>query len=84
MRRASIGSANGPAASPFERWVASALSELERASHEQVMVDIAEAYTVTNYTVSRTLNAGTATTQELADFVATLIDDLKAGEVKRG
>ena len=83
MRRVSIGSASESPSSPFERWTASALSEVERASHEQVVVDIADAYTVTNYTTSRTLNAGTATATEIADFLATLINDLKAGQVKR-
>lgn len=34
-------------------------------------------YTVSNYTPSRTLDASTATLGEVADFLCTLIDDLK-------
>lgn len=34
-------------------------------------------YTVSNFTPLRTLNAGTATTTQLANFVATLVSDLQ-------
>lgn len=35
-------------------------------------------YTVSNYTETRTLNAGTATATDVANFVATLVSDLIA------
>lgn len=33
-------------------------------------------YSVSNYTETRSLNAGTATATDVANFVATLVDDL--------
>lgn len=63
--------------------IATSLREIERASQEERFVDIADAYTVTNYTPSRTLDATTATATQVAHFLATLIQDLKAGQVKR-
>jgi hypothetical protein len=63
--------------------VAAALLEIERASQEERFVDIADAYTITAYTPSRTLDATTATATQVAHFLATLIQDLKAGQVKR-
>lgn len=35
-------------------------------------------YTVSNFTPTRTLNAGTATTTQVANFVATLVSDMQA------
>jgi hypothetical protein len=61
---------------PFEQWAERALHDIENASIEDAMV-VADAYTVSNFTASRTLNAGTATTTQLANFIATFIDDLQ-------
>jgi len=63
--------------------VANAFQEISNASREDA-VSIADAYTVTNFTASRTLNAGTATLAQLAAFVATFIDDLQKRGPNRG
>jgi len=41
----------------------------------------AKAYTVTNLTESRSFDADTVTTAQLADVVGTLIEDLKNGRL---
>jgi hypothetical protein len=53
-----------------------ALDQIADASLEDAL-PIADAFTVTNFTASYALNAGTATTAQLANFVATFINDLK-------
>jgi hypothetical protein len=63
--------------------VAYAFQEISNASREDA-VAIADGYTVTNFTASRTLNAGTATTAQVAAFIATLIDDLQKRGQNRG
>jgi hypothetical protein len=63
--------------------IANAFTELSNASREDAVL-IADSYTVTNFTASRTLNAGTATTAQLAAFVATFIDDLQKRGPNRG
>lgn len=79
MRPVHIGSAAGDK----KAWVERALAEIERASQEERFIDIADAYTVENFTPTRTLDAATATAGDIADFLATLITDLKLGQVKR-
>jgi hypothetical protein len=59
-----------------------ALRIIEEASNEDAML-IADAFSVTNFTATRTLNAGTATTAQLAAFVATLISDLQKRSINR-
>jgi hypothetical protein len=63
----------------FTQYVMDSLREIENASNEGVFA-VADGFTVSNFTVTRTLNAGTATTADIANFLATLIDDLQ----KRG
>jgi hypothetical protein len=60
----------------FETWAERALHEIENASIEDATV-IADTYTVSNFTASRTLNAGTATATQVANVLATFIDDLQ-------
>lgn len=60
----------------FEDYVMNCLKEIESASLEDAIY-VADDMTVSNFTTSRTLNAGTATTTQLANFVATFIDDLQ-------
>ncbi len=64
----------------IDDFIARALEQISQASDEDALT-IADAFTVTGtYTPTRTLNAGTATTAQLAAFVATFISDL----TKRG
>lgn len=57
-----------------------AIREIERASAEVDLLDIANAFTITGtYTETRTLNVGTSTLAETQAFVATFISDCKRG-----
>jgi hypothetical protein len=59
---------------------ADALKELELASNEADIVDIAAAFTITGaYTETRELEVGVSTLAETQAFIATFIDDLKRG-----
>lgn len=59
-------------------WARNALVEIERADRERADVaSIAQDFTVTNYTTTRTLNAGTATATDVANVLCTFIDDIK-------
>lgn len=62
----------------------SALQEIARASYENDPAVIASDFTVTNYTETRTLDAGTATTTDIANVLCTLISDLTKGGAKKG
>lgn len=53
--------------------------ELEQASHMERVVSIAQAFTVTNVTETRTLDASTATVTDVANFLGTLIQDMRNG-----
>lgn len=58
----------------------SALKEIELASAEVDLLDIANAFTITgSYTETRTLNVGTSTLAETQAFIATFIADCKRG-----
>lgn len=64
--------------------VAESLREIERASHEADVTEIAQARTVTGaYTPTRTLDASSATLADLRAFVATLVADLQKGGENR-
>lgn len=84
MRKANIGSPRGRATDQFSQWVSSALKELERASYEEIPGEIGDAYTMTNFTTTRTLDAATATATDVANVLATFLTDLKARGVKKG
>lgn len=84
MRQVSLGSPRSGSNDPFARWVMEAFRTIESASQAERFVDIVSAYTVTNYTKTRTLDASTATAGDIANFLATLIADLKAAEVVKG
>lgn len=85
MRHVTLG--NPPAKTdkdtPTDEWVKQALTEIAKASREQHVVDILAGYSVTNATLTRTLDCDTATLDDLRNFVGTLVLDLKAGQVKR-
>lgn len=64
--------------------VADALKEVELASAEFNILDMANAFTITGaYTETRTLNVGVSTLAQTQAFIATLIDDLKRGGANR-
>jgi hypothetical protein len=61
------------------QWIINALYEIERASQED-RSEIADGYTVTNLTTNRVLNSGTATVAQVAQVLATFLQDTQ----KRG
>lgn len=67
-----------PHATSMEQ-VAENFRELEQASHMERVVAIAKAFTVTNVTETRTLDASTATVTDVANFLGTLIQDMSKG-----
>ena len=60
------------------QWAAELIRVLTIRDMQTPNAPFRDDYTVTNYSESRTLNAGTATTAEVADFLCTLIQDLKS------
>lgn len=66
----------------FRRWVLGAFAELERASVEDAIV-VADDFSVTGHTPTRTIDASTATTAEIANVLCTLIEDLQNRGMKR-
>lgn len=85
MRRVTIGSAPPTMyQSPEGRFLLSALKEIVTASVENDPSVIASDFTIENYTETRTLDVGSATTTDLMNFVATLILDLRRGGSKKG
>ena len=60
------------------------LQEIERASREADVAEIANGYTITgSYTATRTLNVGVSTLAQTQAFLATLIADLQRGGENR-
>lgn len=74
----------GIAATADGRFLLAALQEIARASVENDPAAIASDFTVSNYTETRTLDAGTATTADVANVLCTLISDLAKGGAKKG
>lgn len=72
------------ATDPKWRWVVEMFRGVSVASHDQITEEIADAYTPSNVTTTRSFDADTVTTAELADVVGTLIEDMKNRGVKRG
>lgn len=66
----------------FATWVKDCMSEIDRASNEQAEA-VADAYAPSNYTATRTLDAGTATATDVANVICTFLDDLKNRGTKR-
>jgi hypothetical protein len=64
--------------------IPAAIEELQRASHENDVTEIANNLAITGaYTATRTLNAATATLADLRAFVATFVSDLQKGGANR-
>jgi hypothetical protein len=74
------GIPDDPAA--FRTWATQALAEIERASHDDI-AQIAKDFTITGHTASRSLNAGTATAGQIANFLCTFIEDMQKRGMKR-
>ena len=78
MRKLYLGAPLTSDTKNVAQWTETALHEIERASIEDVdLAAIAKDFTVSNYTVTRTLNGGTATATDVANVLCTLIDDIK-------
>lgn len=69
---------------PRWRWVVEAIRGISNASNDQITEEIADAYTPSNVTTTRTFDADATTVAELADVVGTLIEDMKNRGVKGG
>jgi hypothetical protein len=64
--------------------VRAALLEIERASHDDNIIDMLAPFEITGaFTETRTLDVGTSTLTETQEFIATLISDLKRGGQNR-
>ena len=64
--------------------VRDALREIELASAEFSLVDLASAFTISGtYTELRELDPGVSTLEQTQRFIATLIDDFKRGGESR-
>jgi phosphoserine phosphatase len=81
MKKLALGQPLGD----FEKWAGEALRTIERATAEDVEAVIGE-YKVTGLIEPlklRTFDAAAATTDEIRQVLATLIDDIKRGGQKR-
>lgn len=63
--------------------VADIAKKIEVASRDNDPQKIAQDFSITNYTETRSLNAGTATATDVANVLCTLIRDLQNGGSKR-
>lgn len=82
MRPVSFGNApSDPKA--FREWIIRGFRQAEIASNDIDPARVADAFTVSNYTETRTLDAGTATAADIANVLATFIGDLKKRGSKR-
>ena len=77
MRSLQLGGMVGRVRDPA---VAEALTEIERASNEFNLLDIAQGFTITGtYTETREMEVGVSTLAETQAFIATFINDCKRG-----
>lgn len=66
----------------FRTWVMQCMAEIERASYDD-LVAIANDFTVSNHTRTRTLDAATGTLADVKDVLCTFIEDLQNRGMKR-
>lgn len=57
--------------------------EIEQGSSEERIIPIASAFAISNFTEKRDLDASTATLQDVANVLCTLINDMKRGSTER-
>jgi hypothetical protein len=83
MRPVSLGSpGNTKDLEAWKKWIMGALAEIERASYEDLSA-VAQDFTVTGHTETRTLDAATATLADVTDVLCTFIQDLQNRGMKR-
>ena len=82
MRRVYLGTPISEETQNVLQWLTEAMAEVERASQDDA-TEVFDAYTVTNFTETRTLDATAATLANVANFLCTLLDDLKNRGTKR-
>jgi len=61
------------------QWLVKAVLEIELAANVQTIPQIAQEFTPSNVTESRTFDADTVTVAELADVLGTLLEDMQRG-----
>jgi len=85
VRKTTVGQqpANQGNLTPLQKWTVDAIVELSRASHEQITEEIADAYQLGTFTETRTLNPATATVADVANVLATILNDMKKRGVNR-
>jgi hypothetical protein len=66
----------------FRQWLLQSLREIQEAS-ESDTAEVARDFTVSNFTETRSLDAGAATLADLKNVVATLIYDMQRRGSKR-
>lgn len=66
----------------FEQWVIKSFQEVSAASHEQVTEEIADSFTLSNVTETRTLDPTTATVADVANVLGTFLQDMQRRAVK--
>jgi hypothetical protein len=64
-------------------WVINSLTEIEKASYEDIAT-VSDEFTVTNPVPTRSLNVSTATANDVAKVLGTLLVDLQNRGSKRG
>lgn len=82
MRPVALGRPYGNDPNVFRKWVLECFAEIERAAQDELGL-IANDFTVSGHTQTRTLDAATATTSDIADVLCTLIEDLQNRGMKR-
>lgn len=61
----------------FREWVIETFREIRDMHEEGDVFDVADEFSISNHTETISLNVSTATTADVANFVATLMDALK-------
>lgn len=82
MRPVSLGKPVSAELEQWKKWAEACFAELELAAQEDVAL-IANDFTVTNHTATRTLDAATATLADVRNFLCTLVEDLQNRGMKR-
>lgn len=66
----------------FRAWVMQCMAEIERASYDD-LVAVANDFTVSNHTKTRSLDAATGTLTDVKNVLCTFIEDLQNRGMKR-
>ena len=82
MRPVMLGQPGTGDPKAWKTWIEQCFREIENASQEDISA-IANDFSVTNYTATRTLNGGTATLADVANVLCTFISDLQNRGMKR-